>query len=251
MNTILSIDLDILFSPYIGIYNSLIQGLPSHELTWEFLDTQYNQASFFPNKEYYEILEKIIRYYSLQVNEVYIGEDHSSILTAIEHNKDIFTNPYQFNIYNIDFHHDITYQEKECVNNFDKKLSNCSDWVGFLNYHNFLNTYHWWHAPSSSFDKKLFNEEFINVMPKNFYEYDLENNFPLDLNIDMLYITFSTPWIPPCYYFVIKELLINNIKKEKMKYLPYSFIPGGFIKPFLNLSGNKSYEEFSFLINDN
>lgn len=248
MNNILSIDLDILFSPYVGIYNAEIKDLSTYEYSWDIINMQYNQKSFIPNQQYYNIIKEIIFHYINQIPYIYLGEDHSSILTVIEENKSIFNLPYNFNIYNIDFHHDILYQ-KEHISNFEKKISNCSNWVGFLNYYNFLNEYNWWGAPCSSFDQTLFDKEFENIMPKKFKKYILDNRFPLDLNIDILYITFSTPWIPPYYYFIIRELL-KDIDKNKIKYLPYPFIPGGFIKPFLNLSGNKSYEELKYLIDN-
>ena len=247
INTILSIDLDILFAPQIGIYNNLINNTINYESNWDNISDEYDIYNFLPNNKYYNILIDILNVYDDQVNKIYIGEDHSSILTALNNEKESFYTPYKFNIYNIDFHHDISYNQSQQIDIYNQ-IASCSNWVGFLSYYNFLEEYYWWSDPCSSFSKKLLlNEDTKGIMPKHFTRKELLiDQFPLDLQIDMLFITYSIPWIPPCYYLIIKDLL-QRFNQDKIIYLQNQFLNNSLKPPFLSLPINKDYEYFKFL----
>jgi len=113
MNTILSIDLDILFSPYVGIYNKDIFNDKSLEYLWQSLSKTYNIWDFKINEEFLLYIKNILKVYIPQVKTIYIGNDHSSILSAIELEKNNFNIPYLFDIYNIDYHHDVVYNDNQ------------------------------------------------------------------------------------------------------------------------------------------
>lgn len=246
MNTILSIDLDILFAPYIGIYNNLIKNNYNCEEIWESINQIYTITDFIPNLEYCKIIIAILQYYSEKIDKIYIGQDHSSILTAIELEKKQLDSPYKFNLYNIDFHHDIGYGDIKLVEDIQEGRVNCGSWVGYLNYFHFLNNYYWYDACGSQFDNYKMSNDFKELLPNNFERKLLSNNFPINLNIDLLYIAISPPWIPVCYYDIIKEIL-KTINKNKIKYLPNAYQEGNLKKPFLSLEGEKGYEVFNFL----
>ena len=246
MNTILSIDLDILFAPYIGIYNRLIKNGYNCQQIWDGVEQEYTITDFIPNLDYCKVILNILQYYTLKINKVYIGQDHSSILTALELEKAQFQLPYIFNLYNIDFHHDIGYGDQNLIKDIKNGRVNCGSWVGYLNYYNFLNTYYWYDGIGSQFDNYRLSNDLNELLPKNLNRQLLNDNFPMDLNIDLLYITFSPPWIPPQYYDVIKEIL-KLIDKNKIKYLPNAYQEGNLKKPFLSLEGEKGYEVFNFL----
>lgn len=84
MNTILSIDLDILFSPYVGIYDKITYNDKPLEFLWDSIGKTYNIWDFRINEKYYDNIKKILNNYIPQVSTIYIGNDHSSILNAIE-----------------------------------------------------------------------------------------------------------------------------------------------------------------------
>ena len=61
MNTILSIDLDILFSPYVGIYNKDVFNDKPLEFLWsESMSKHYNIWDFKINEEYIKIIKNIL-----------------------------------------------------------------------------------------------------------------------------------------------------------------------------------------------
>lgn len=239
MNNILSIDLDIVFSPYVGLYNNLVGDIYNVDYIWERISQIYDIKNFFPNEEYKKLIIDIINHYKTQVDTVYIGEDHSSILNALNEEKNNFKKPYKFNIYNIDFHHDIIYNDGDIVT-IPLGLSSCANWIGFLNYFNFINSYTWWKSPQSTFKVFELTDKFRDFSPVNLKQYEFSNLFPTNLKIDMLYITFSAPWIPPKYYSVIQDIL-SNVDKDQIKYMPNFYTTTCVRKPFLSLNGDEVY----------
>ncbi len=243
MNTILSIDLDILFSPYIGIYNNFILDYEIQNI-WDKIKDQCDISLFTYNQDYFNVIKQILSIYQKQVDKIYIGFDHSSILTAIEDKKNNFTLPYEFTIYNIDYHHDIFYGDRQSEE-IKKNIINCGDWVGFLTYNKLLIYYYWYYGIGSSLSEKeliKINNEAYPSMVKQFFN----NNFDLDLKIDLLFISISPQWIPPDQYQIIKDLLLT-LPKEKIKFLedPYLY------KNFLSIQKSKLYNisYFDFLKN--
>jgi len=100
-----------------------------------------------------------------------------------------------------------------------ENLWSCADWVAYLNYYNYIDTYNWWQSPTSEFDKILLtNDRFDGFIPNNFIIHNFDDSFPLDLNIDIFYITLSLPWTPPQYYLIIQKLL-KNIDEEKIVFI--------------------------------
>ena len=244
MNTILSIDLDILFSPYVGIYNKDIFDNKSTDFLWSCVSSQYNIWDFRINDNYLIYLKNILNIYINQINYIYIGYDHSSILKAIEKEKNNFSTPYKFNIYNIDYHHDIFYGELEKDEIINQNIANCGDWVGFLNYNNFIEKYYWYRGIGSEFDK---TQMIINskIFPLTMEHFIFDNSFPNNLQIDLLFIAISPHWIPSCYYSKVQTFLLN-LPQEKIKFLKYPFFVNGNRPNFLSLKGDKINDYFNF-----
>lgn len=243
MNTILSIDLDILFSPNVGIYNKDIYDNKSTDFLWDCLSQQYNIWDFRINNNYLEYLRDILNNYVNQIEYIYIGYDHSSILTAIEQEKNNLLIPYKFNLYNIDYHHDIYYGNLEKDEIIHQKIANCGDWVGFLNYNKFIEKYYWYRGIGSDFNK----EEMLSqdLVPLDMDRSVFDNTFPKNLKIDLLFIAISPHWIPPCYYSNIKNFLLE-LPQEKIKFLKYPFFVNGNRQKFLSLKGDKINDYFNF-----
>lgn len=223
MDTILSIDLDILMSPYCGIYNHFIDTEKDDEFLWDFIGKIHQITEFNINEDYEKIIINILNNYIQKVDKVYIGYDHSSILSAIQEERNSLNQNYLFNIYNIDYHHDIFYNDIQKKNIIDSKYADCGSWVGFLNYYNCVNSYHWVKGIGAEFDTNQIYDD--NFCPKNLFIHTLDNNFPLDIpNIKILYITKSNPWFPQHCLIKINDIIENNIPQNKIKYLegPYS-----------------------------
>lgn len=243
MNAILSIDLDILFSPYVGIYNKDVFNDKPLEFLWgESMSKHYNIWDFKINEEYTKIIKNILNNYIPQIKTIYIGNDHSSILNAIELEKNNFKMPYCFDIYNIDYHHDVVYGDSQQDKIIRCGTADCGNWVGYLNYYKYVNEYFWYRGIGSEFNKDIML--FSEVVPK-MNRYLLDNTFPLNLDIDLLFISISPPWIPNCYYSKINDLLLE-LPQDKIKYFKYPFFINEDKPNFLLLKGDKLNDYFNF-----
>lgn len=242
MNTILSIDLDILFSPYVGIYDKIVYNDKPLEFLWDSIEKTYNIWDFRINEKYYDNIKKILNNYISQVSTIYIGNDHSSILNAIELEKENFQLPYQFDIYNIDYHHDVVYNDNQWDKIIRSGISDCGCWIGYLSYYKFINKYFWYRGSGSEFNQDIMlNSDVISKMER----FLLNDNFPLDLNIDLLFISISSPWIPNCYYSKIQDIILE-LPQEKIKYFQNPFFINENKPKFLFLKGDKFNDYFNF-----
>lgn len=244
MNTILSIDLDIIFSPYIGIYNSLIHPEQPDSITWKSIATGYDIEEFIPNELYVDLINILIEKYINKVNKIYIGLDHSSILEAIELEKNNLSYPYKFILHNIDYHHDIFYGEEQAKKIMVYNTASCSSWVGFLTANNFLVQYNWYYGQGSYYNSVLLEKECKIAIPNlkmiPFQDIDIND----ELNIDILFICISQPWIPPHSYNLLKEI-IQKIPKEKRYFLKYPYFIENQEKNFLTIQKKSAYNFFS------
>lgn len=241
-NQILSIDLDILFSNSLGLCTTFSERMP-REVFWKRVYQDFKPEFFNCNQDYYNKLTKILNLYANRVDKIYVGQDHSSIIEALDLEKSNFNN-YSFNIHNIDFHHDISYgqtDEDEVVESF---ICNCGSWVGLLNHCGYINSYTWYYGFGSNFrEKALFSEE-NPLTPRRVDRISFEySGFPMDLDIKMLYITFSPLWIPYGQESVILKLL-NSLPSDKIVFLKDPYFNNQERKDFLNHSYNK--ERFNF-----
>lgn len=237
-NTILSIDLDIIFSPYVGIYNKFIENNIPCESIWQNIQEIYSINDFEPNQQYLNLIIEIIKNYQNQINKIYIGEDHSNILEAIEKEKNNFLLPYKFDIYNIDYHHDIFYTEQQGQRIAEHRIADCGSWVGYLTYFDYINKYYWYCGKGSEVEENRLMESNEHAVPQT--EKILFNSFPQNLNIDLLYISLSWPWIPINHYDIIKNI-IDIIPNEKIVFLKYPFFYNRQKQNFLNNIGEQYY----------
>lgn len=243
MNNILSIDLDILFSPYIGIYNNMINNFTSIELNWHIINDAYNLEDFKPYPLYIDLITKIINKY--KDKKFYIGLNHSSILTAIENSKFFLQQPYKFNLYNIDYHHDIFYGDDQVKMLKQCNTANCGNWVGFLNQNHFINIYYWFKGLGSFFNPTALQESYPEAIPEKIYTkiFD-ESTIDELIDIDLIFISISPEWIPINYYDTLFSIL-DNIPKDKIEYIEYPFFIGYEGRNFLNIKRESSFNEFT------
>ena len=238
MNTILSIDLDILLDPYIGIYSDFIDCKKSCNQNWKEINDKFSLKNVHVNEEYLTILKQILKVYTEKINTIYIGFDHSSILSAIEKEKNNFKMPYNFIIHNIDFHHDIFYGQQQSDEIKFLNIANCGDWVGFLTYNNFLTQYYWYYGVGSCFDEKRLMRDNQKAVP-SLLNTQFDKDFSLYLNIDLLFISISPQWIPIDQYSVIKEILLE-LPQEKICFFENPYFISSEEKNFLTIKKQTS-----------
>lgn len=228
INTIISIDLDIIFENILKECNNLIKVDQDREYNWNNIYKNFDKKLFKINYKYYNEIINILKTYIPLVDKVYIGYDHSSIINIIEKEKNNLNSNYLFNIYNIDYHHDIIYNTKQ-FENIQQGFCDCGSWVGFLNYYNCICTYHWYKSKNSNKNNILNCEE---VYPALMHEYILNDNFPLNLkNVKILFISISDQWIPPIFDEEIKKIFLNINNYE---FIDNEYSPNRNKKDFLN-----------------
>lgn len=232
-NHILSIDLDIIFSNSLGLCTSFSDRM-AREAFWDQVYRDFKKEYFQPNREYCKQLKKILNSYIYKVDKIYIGQDHSSIIQALDMEKDKFNKDYSFDIHNIDFHHDISYGQTDEDEVTESFVCNCGSWVGLLNHCGYINSYTWYYGFGSNFREKALLGGDNPLTPRRLHRLPFENiNFPMELDIKMLYITFSPLWIPYGQEDIVFNIL-NSLPKEKIVFLKDPYFCNQERKDFLN-----------------
>lgn len=112
----------------------------------------------------------------------------------------------QFDITNIDFHHDIAYHRNSFVEmEFDKY--SCADWAGYLLTLDKENTLTWVKCPGSSpYDDQI--KEFQNSISIK----RIDEIVDLDDDYDLVYFCLSPQWVPYVYHHLY-DLLVTLVKE--------------------------------------
>lgn len=175
MNTVVTIDFDIIMAPSINLYNNLV---PAND--WEKLEEDpYFKLLKIDGIHYQKIFNYIMRCILVLPKErIHFIEDHGQVVRYIQE---------KCNLINIDHHHDIGYGD-----DIEKQESpTCANWVYYLYKTNLLNSYTWIHNDNS--DKLPPNKMNIKIKTQDLHNFDLDV-----LNIpNELIICLSEPWTPP------------------------------------------------------
>ena len=219
---VLSIDLDFILKSCIQLYDDMIDSrLENYQKMWRDIIKERDLERFLSiDSENFEYIKNLIKKCVEQHPPVYISDDHSSILTAI--NDEILTGrmDYPFDVVNIDHHHDVYYNKnngKDLVNLYDE--ADCSNWVYFLMKKRILAKY-FWVRNENSIDH-IGGERILKM-----YKQDFDLDTTDDKKVDLLFITSSLSWFPPKfkeYYFSIIKLVLNNWEDEKINFLNQTF----------------------------
>lgn len=168
MKTVISIDFDIIMAPTINYYNMLVP-----KTSWEDMDDLMSLV--FPDAQHYQRLTEWLYYIipTLDKKNIHFIDSHEQINDFVKE---------RINLFNIDHHHDIGYQEEQ------KDEATCADWVKDLYQQGLIEHYTWiGNENSDQIDSPIINDFFP------LKEYQLEKL----QNIDELYICLSPPWVPP------------------------------------------------------
>ena len=218
---ILSIDLDIIMEPCIQLYNRDVKpgevGLrhSNWDTLYKTLDLKRHLSI---NKDNLDFIFSCLTKLSKRLDHVYVGNDHSCIINAINQEYTQHGLKIPVDIVNIDHHHDIAYsleQEDMCLKYGE---ASCSSWVFYLNLCKAVNSYIWVNNPNSELYKGTTQIDggFVSIDKFKFIESDY----------DMLFFTPSLPWIPLEYDDVYLKVLtcMESLWKNKINYITQPFI---------------------------
>lgn len=201
---ILSIDFDAIMFPCIRLYNEYCYGNENATTIWRQLefDRDINQYLSYDANVYKNIGKIIFKNIKNGAKLIPIQE-HQML---VDHLKKYDLLDLQFDITNIDYHHDIAYNRNSFVEmEFDNYT--CADWAGYLMTLNSETTLTWVRCPGSS----PYNEdikEFTNTITIK----RIDEIVDLDDDYDLIYFCLSPQWVPYVYHHLY-DLLIDLAKE--------------------------------------
>ena len=201
---ILSIDFDAIMFPCIRLYNEYCYGNENATTIWRQLefDRDINQYLSYDANVYKNIGKIIFKNIKNGAKLIPIQEQQM----LVDHLKKYDLLDLQFDITNIDYHHDIAYNRNSFVEmEFDNYT--CADWAGYLMTLNPETTLTWVRCPGSS----PYNEdikEFTNTITIK----RIDEIVDLDDDYDLIYFCLSPQWVPYVYHHLY-DLLIDLAKE--------------------------------------
>lgn len=195
--TILSIDLDIIMHPSISLYNDDVMEEDAPVELWASLEKEYkyeeNKILDFDPIVLIE-LAKLLKIH--KDKPIHFIENHEEIVDYLKKEEDYNTSTY--NIYNIDFHHDIWYDTEDALKKWDKDTYDCGNWLGYLYFKKKLNSITWLKASNSSnLETPIYGRNFkLNTMTlREFYKL-------YSINFDEVFFCLSPQWIPKYFHYI-------------------------------------------------
>lgn len=182
---IVTIDFDIIMKPDINLYNGMLENdlviddfIKEHELLKNL------KADLYIYEYITRYLTKVIK--RIDAKNVYFIKDHDTIVKYLNDNE-------RFNLWNIDHHHDITYDDE----NVTLPIINChcGDWVKYLMDRKKIK-YYTWISNNNSYEP---GEEVRENYKYNQLLLEESNLDKLALETDKLFICLSPPWVPDYY----------------------------------------------------
>ena len=206
---IVTIDFDIIMHRSVNLYNDLVDD----ETTIQSILNDNTEAHFIPNPDlqlYNYLTQFVIKCTKKlsQENIIFI-DDHGEV-------SQLFTSgrvkpDEDFNIFNIDFHHDIAYDDID----IEKRIKeiDCGNWVKYIaeRYPNFKQ-YIWIKAKESGeVDKIRFGTSIVKkIVEQDIQKYNLD---ALVKSTDILLLCKSIPWVPE------EEIALYNTWKDIVDFL--------------------------------
>ena len=199
MNTVLTIDFDIVMADEIELYNDKITSQ----------NTVDDLANIYPclknlkiNMEIYLKLTKwLINYLKEHGNaNIHFITSHDETLSFLSNQNNY--------VINIDHHHDLGYIQSDFTTLGVKK---CSNWVLYGLKNKTINKYKWIKNKNSSlktFEEKVFLSQFDIDLSDNIIDTELKNL----KDINCVIICLSSPWVPKNirpYFEIWKEIVFD------------------------------------------
>lgn len=195
MKKILTIDFDIIMNPSIDLYNDSDLGVDEFLNKFDFIPVISADLNL-----YRDLTEIVLKY----INNITFIYDHHDIVDFLKDEEE------PFELYNIDYHHDIGYEEK---NKWHIPLSENDyhegNWVRYLYNINKIQKYIWYKSyysssPDAEIEKYLTEEHLIHNTNIELFTKEIE--------FDRVYISLSSEWVPEYYrtLYYLWEDLTNN-----------------------------------------
>lgn len=212
---ILSIDFDAIMFPCIRLYNEYCYGNENATTIWRQLefDRDINQYLSYDANVYKNIGKIIFKNIKNGAKLIPIQE-HQML---VDHLKKYDLLDLQFDITNIDYHHDIAYNRNSFVEmEFDNYT--CADWAGYLMTLNPETTLTWVRCPGSS----PYNED-IKEFTNSITIKRIDEIVDLDDDYDLIYFCLSPQWVPYVYHHLY-DLLIDLAKEAYPECMDHNII---------------------------
>lgn len=197
MNTVVTIDFDIIMAPSIMFYNDKVPGVPWDDLL---KDPHYQLLTIDAN-HYQKIVSYLTKCIKILPKEnIHFIEDHGRIAHFI-------TTP-NSKVINIDHHHDLGYGKRE-DDDRPADMIHCANWAKILHDKGFIKSYLWVNNSNSSQPFSENNDNNYDWMTtKDFRELDIDE-LPIP---DELILCLSEPWVPYAYrplFYALMDLCNN------------------------------------------
>ena len=199
---VLSIDFDYIMAPCIKLYNSSVCGSENSTVVWNKLEQENGIDKFLSYDAFSlaKIFEVVIKN-ALKGAEFITIESHEQIVKCLPNDEKI-------DLVNVDFHHDIMYNNSSVQSILDQDEYNCADWVGYLHLKQRLNSYKWVKAAQSDM---YFDDGNIGIK----FEVAGRQSLPeLKDDFDYVVLCLSPQWVPYKYHHLY-ELLVQTVKQIK------------------------------------
>lgn len=205
--TILSIDFDIIMHSCITLYNDDVEGNDNPIELWGWLEEEYKLEDYNLLSGDFKTLFEIAKLLNYNKDKpIYFIDEHQEIIDILQERSEYNTDTY--NIYNIDFHHDIWYDEDSPDEILDNDEYTCADWVGYLYLKKKLKQYTWLKAPNSDLlEIPIYGKNFnFNILRLS----DFDKLYKI--NFDEIYVCLSPQWVPEKYHYLynILELFLEK-----------------------------------------
>lgn len=201
---ILSIDFDIIMYPCIKLYNDKVGGESNPTELWRYLEHEYELENFINyDAKYLLKVAKILKQVIDDGAKLIPIQEHQEIVDYLKERETYQDERY--NIYNIDFHHDLWYREedKNMILSFDKY--NCSNWLGYLLMQDKTESCHWVCAGNSGGCPDKFEGKNTLETKTRLMEFEVE-----DLKFDYVFFCLSPQWIPYQFHHLYQLLVEMN-----------------------------------------
>ena len=193
---ILSIDFDIIMYPCITLYNGDVDGGDNPTELWRQLEDEYGLENYniltYDRKVLLEIA-KIIAYFHQKGKPIYFINEHQEIVDLLK--KTSTWDQDKYNIYNVDFHHDLWYDRSAFSDILKADEYSCANWLGYLYLTKRATGITWLKAPNSEEPEiKAYGGD-IPINTLRIREFDKL----YDIDFDEIYFCFSPQWVPNKY----------------------------------------------------
>jgi hypothetical protein len=204
---ILSIDLDIIMHPSIDLYNEEIFADEDPDELWKDLEETYHYQEHstlsYDEKTVLELAKLIHKNKSKPFHFI---TSHEEIVTILKNSPTY--NQENYNLVNIDFHHDLWYTEEDFPYIVKEDGYDCTNWLGYLYLKKKIAQMTWMKAPNSSKPNlKIYGGKFqLNTLTlREFFRLE-EQDF------DEVFVCLSPQWIPPQhrFFYEIFKLIVSK-----------------------------------------